>query len=234
MSNIRKITGGIEYEYGGILQSTTSGFSIRMPDGNYLRIDVEQGQIINNIMVDFEDMFLCDKEKILRIQFNPKISSVKTVIEEQKLHTLGSQYPFFFRNGNISYKELPISGLISTQADPQHLFMNFDDEADLFYKERQYKFAVENWLNNGEIKYLKTPSEGNYWVRLMNISLSPMEQLGRRLHTFSATAYEVSPPNWYTSVINTSATVSEYAAEPVEPAILTSPEELESEATANG
>jgi len=37
----------------------------------------------------------------------------------------------------------------------------------------------------------KSPYEGNYPVRLMNISLSPMEQLGRMLHSFNLTAYEI-------------------------------------------
>jgi hypothetical protein len=47
-----------------------------------------------------------------------------------------------------------------------------------------------NWLNDGKYKYFKSPAEGTYKVRLMNISLSPNDTLGRMLHTFQATAYE--------------------------------------------
>jgi hypothetical protein len=58
-------------------------------------------------------MFLQDATHTLRIKFNPKVSSFKHTIQEQKVDTLGSRYPYFFRNGNMDYVELPISGLIS-------------------------------------------------------------------------------------------------------------------------
>jgi len=47
------------------------------------------------------------------------------------------------------------------------------------------------WLNNGEPKLFRSPGEGNYIVRLMNVSLSPEDTLGRMLHNFSCTAYEI-------------------------------------------
>jgi hypothetical protein len=57
--------------------------------------------------------------------------------------------------------------------------------------ERDFKIEVLNWLTNGEPKMFRSPTEGNYIVRLMNTSLSPNETLGRMLHTFSSTAYEI-------------------------------------------
>jgi hypothetical protein len=48
---------------------------------------------------------------------NPKISSFKTHLLESKVDTMGSKFPFYFRNGNVDYKEFPISGLISYQMD---------------------------------------------------------------------------------------------------------------------
>ena len=59
----------------------------------------------NYIKADFEDMFLFDGERQLRIRFNPKVSTFKNDILEQKVDTIGSKYPFFFRNGNVYYKE---------------------------------------------------------------------------------------------------------------------------------
>lgn len=56
--------------------------------------------------------------------------------------------------------------------------------------ERKFKLAVLEWLNNGKPKLFRSPTEGNYIVRLMNVSLSPEDRLGRMLHTFNATAYE--------------------------------------------
>ena len=49
------------------------------------------------------------------------------------------------------------------------------------------------WLNNGKPKLFRSPTEGNYMVRLMNVSLSPNDTLSRTIHSFSATGYEISP-----------------------------------------
>jgi hypothetical protein len=41
------------------------------------------------------------------------------------------------------------------------------------YKEREYKLDILNWLTNGKPKLFRSPTEGNYIVRLMNVSLTP-------------------------------------------------------------
>jgi len=56
--------------------------------------------------------------------------------------------------------------------------------------ERKFKLAVLEWLTNGKPKLFRSPSEGNYVVRLMNASLSPNDTLGRMIHSFSCTGYE--------------------------------------------
>jgi hypothetical protein len=61
-----------------------------------------------------------------------------------------------------------------------------------FQKEKEFKLEVLEWLNNGKPKLFKSPAEGNYIVRLMNVSLSPNDTLGRMLHTFNSTAYEIA------------------------------------------
>ena len=65
-----------------------------------------------------------------------------------------------------------------------------------FSAEREFKLEVLDWLNNGIPKLFRSPGEGNYIVRLMNSSLSPEDGLGRLLHTFSSTAYEVADCNY--------------------------------------
>jgi hypothetical protein len=81
-------------------------------------------------MAEFEDCFLYDGERQLKIKYNPKISSFKETLLEAKTNTLGGQYPFIFRNGKVSYKEFPISGLISYLMDEEHLFLK-DEEMGL-------------------------------------------------------------------------------------------------------
>lgn len=211
------------------------------------------------IYADFEDMFLYDGVRQLKVRFNPKVSSFKVDIPEQKIETIGSKYPYIFRNGNVYYHEFPISGLISYQLDEAKLFLNEDEiydgnvlETNLDYvydgytlsddkkylidtngnqipvslykkyginrtiqstfnydnsssvridkdltsenlmSERYFKLAVLAWLTNGEIKLFRSPGEGNYLVRLLNTSLTPNDTLGRMLHTFNTTAYEIA------------------------------------------
>lgn len=80
--------------------------------------------------------------------------------------------------------------------------------------ERDFKMEVLDWLTNGEIKLFRSPTEGNFIVRLMNVSLTPNEQLGRMLHSFQATAYEVDTCNYNTlqfyNFINTSSFKKSY------------------------
>lgn len=159
----------------------------------------------NHVTALFEDMYLADENRQLKIKFNPQVSSFKTVKQESKIETLGSKYPFVLRNGTIDYKEIAISGLISVLTDEEDLFMEksftvnpydtslTDENIKL---EKEFKLEVLNWLNDGKIKYFKSPSEGSYLLRLMNISLSPNVQLGRMLHTFSATGYEMKDLNF--------------------------------------
>lgn len=157
----------------------------------------------NQVEAKFEDLFLSDGETQFKVKYNPKVSSIKTTLQEAKVDTLGGQYPFIFRNGNVRYHEFPISGLISYLEDEEEIFMErpfgfsptINLTEDNINVERQFKFKVMDWLNNGEVKYFKSPAEGSYLVRLMNVSLTPNDQLGRMLHTFNATAYEVGDIN---------------------------------------
>lgn len=156
---------------------------------------------------DFEDMFLYDGDRQLKIRFNPRVSSFKINKQEQKVETLGSQFPFFLKNGNVNYKEFPLSGLISYYMDDNELFIPYkfllppETETIKYLKttdftwfnmaaERNFKLEVLNWLTNGKPKLFRSPAEGNYIVQLMNVSLSPNDSLGRMLHTFSCNAYE--------------------------------------------
>ena len=191
------IESGLQYEYG-ILNSNT--------------INLIEGSVMNN----YEDMFLNDGNRQLKIKFNPKISSFKNTVLENKIDTIGHKYPFFFRNAQVSYKEFTISGLISYLTDEENLFMdngnNIESTRDKtpsetslintifstdlsienINKEKKFRFEVLNWLNNSKPKVFKSATEGLYIIRLMNISLTPNDTLGRMLYTFNATAYEIA------------------------------------------
>lgn len=203
-------------EQGKWYQYSLQQFNCRNLYSNRMFATQEDGSEI--VRVDFEHAFLTDGKRQLKIKYNPRVSSLKENILESKVDTLGGQYPFIFKNGNVDYKEFAISGLISLLSDENGYFMESSFAAqtrpgtpanqsaayceptenptfqtmDNYYNERNFKMEVLAWLNNGEPKLFRSPSEGNYIVRLMNTSLSPHDQLGRMLHTFNTTAYEIA------------------------------------------
>jgi hypothetical protein len=87
-------------------------------------------------MVDYEHSFLYDGERQLKIKYNPKISSFKTDVLEAKVDTIGSKYPFIFRNGNVAYKEFPIGGLISYLSDEEKLFLDNSNSFEIVNREK--------------------------------------------------------------------------------------------------
>lgn len=144
-----------------------------------------------DVSVDFEHMVLEDSERSLVIKYNPKVSSFKTTILEQKQDTIGSRFPHILRNGNVAYKEIPIQGLISYLLDGEDEYFDIYSKENIA-KEREYKLKLLDWLNNGKPKLFRSPQEGNYIVQITNVSLSPEDNLGRLLHNFSCTAYEIA------------------------------------------
>lgn len=213
---------------------------------------------IQNIRSDYEDMSLWDGEKILRLKYNPQISSYKITRPEQKVETLGSQFPFVFYNSRVGYKEFPISAFIATEMDnndfikddfklmkiqnnnkrrlttesndniiynegqslaDEYLYAtdeednlksgkgenedltidsftnNFIDIAQEYKNEREFKNKVMAWLNNGKPKLFRSPQEGNFIVQIMSVSMSPNDQLSRKMHSVSMNAVEIAEYN---------------------------------------
>ena len=176
----------------------------------------------NTVEVDFEDMFLYDGNRQLKLRFDPKVTSFKINRLETKTDTIGSKYPYFYRNGHVEYREFPIAAKLSYLADDNQFFMTYKElhledpksfyrfttpnNKDIaqyrqpttskvgynFFAEREFKMTALEWLTNGEPKLFKSPGEGNYIVRLMNVSLTPDDKTQRLIHSFTSTAYEIA------------------------------------------
>lgn len=191
------IESGVWYKYGLQLLNTT----------------YERGAFKSTktpVMTIFDNMFLTTKDRQLKIKFDPNVSSYKRVLQESKTDTIGSQYPFIRRNGNVNYLSLPISGLVSFEMDEEELFTSkaelFGDNLSLYtnfnkknritqdhdiVREKMFRDKVIEFLYDGQPKIFRSATEGNYLVRVMDASLSPNATLGRRIWTFSATAHEI-------------------------------------------
>ena len=182
------------------------GYTYRYSLQQYNANDIYSERILSpDVYVDFEHAYLYDGNKQFKISYDPKITNFKNNLLENKVDTIGNKYPFILRNGNVNYKSFDIQGLISLRSDEEGLFMDknsyeWDEvESDLTSKnitsERLFKRAVQDWLNNGNPKLFRSPTEGNFIVRLLNVSLTPNDKLGRMIHSFKATAYEIGEFN---------------------------------------
>lgn len=168
-------------------------------------------EIRTPLLVSFEDMFLTVGDRQLKIKFNPTVSSYKKMIQESRVDTIGSKYPFVRRNGYAEYVQFPIGGLISFFIDEDELFTskeelfgdslklytNYNDENRItdvndYIHERKFRDKVIEFLYDENIKLFRSPTEGNMLVKIMDASLAPTTQLGRYLWSFSATAYEMA------------------------------------------
>lgn len=192
------IEHGIEYKYG-----------IQILSKEGYRGDLIQSNII---YATYEHMYLVGNDKQLKIKFNPKVSSWKRTLQETKIDTIGSKYPFIARNGNVNYFTFPINGLISYHVDEKETFcsknslcvsnqittdseFNVNLDSSNIVLEREFRNQVEEFLTNGDYKYFKSPTEGIKLIAITGVSLTPEDTLGRMIYSFTSTAYEVGPAN---------------------------------------
>lgn len=94
------------------------------------------------IMIIFDNMFLDAGGRQLKIKYNPSVNSYKRNISETKIDTIGSQYPFIRRNGDMNYRQLTIAGMITSLSD--------EDEIQIFHLDENTSSA-ETMINQGRL-----------------------------------------------------------------------------------
>ena len=203
-------------ESGVLYQYAIQRIDIKNNIRNREKIATDENNNSSIIMLPLEDIFLTRAGMQFKVKFDPNISSFKMNYLETKTETLGSKYPFIRRNGNIKYKEFPISGLITAFCDEEGLFLNknnlykeqeriyYDDKGvgynatnritarNDFVYEKLFRDKIIEFLQEDSIKLFRSQTEGNVLVKLMNINFTPNQVLGRMLYSFSATAIEVA------------------------------------------
>ena len=167
-------------------------------------------------MAEFEHAFLLgENNQQLKLKYDFNISSANITVSESKTDTIGSKFPFIRRNGHMYYRTFQCTGLITGYMDiDEHLFTT---DAELYnnnqnrYKtvrtavdaistsydytyEREFREKVQEFLYDNKVKLYKSLQEGNMLVKIMNVSLSPKNELGRLLYNFSALVVEIDEP----------------------------------------
>lgn len=161
----------------------------------------------------FNNSFILGKDgQQLKLRFDNAMGNFKYQFLESKIDTLGGIYPRITRNAATKYKTFPINGLISFNMDDNGYFITkeklYKDEKIIqaynnynnlksinkqydFIYEKDFRDTVLDFLQDGEFKLYKSPTEGNIIVRLMDINCVPNQSLGRMIYSFSSTAYEM-------------------------------------------
>jgi hypothetical protein len=194
----RTIESGILYKYAvqkrDILENKQS-------------VLIRYGESVTTI---FEYSYLTRGNVQLNIKFDSNVSSMKRTITDNKIDTIGSQFPYIIRSGAVNYRTFPLSGLISfhmdedelfssrekTYGDNAQLYKDYNDENDItiyndYTYEREFRKQVSKFLSEDNVKLFRSATEGNILVRLTDVSFSPNTTLGRYLWTFNCTAYEI-------------------------------------------
>lgn len=206
-----------EWEYYDYIVESGVAYRYGIQRINLNNIRSARKETLKDIIVYFEDSYFYDGERQLRVNFNANVSSIKTVTAESKKTTLGSKYPYILRNGYLSYKEFPITGVLSYLSDPDELFISkeelihpivlantkvnnrrvteftetTDQTDENVTAEKNFAMHVLSWLNNGSIKLFKSSQEGNYIIKCLNVSLTPLNNTNRMIHNFQCTVDEV-------------------------------------------
>jgi hypothetical protein len=197
-------------------------YAVQTIDINGIRslMNPEDKSLITPIIRDFHYSYLIGEGgKQLCLRYNNTMGSYAYSFSETKTDTIGGQYPYITRNGNMKYRTFPINGLISFNMDENKLFITdkeiyCDEDTGAIYsdvissysdyrKENQlgvYDFKREfdfrekvlEFLQDGKPKLFKSPSEGNIIVRLMSIAAQPNQTVNRMLASFTSTAYEIA------------------------------------------
>ena len=166
------------------------------------------------VIAELNHMYLVSGDRQLRLEFNPSISSIKQTISEVKMDATGSKYPYIKRDGYLNYAEFPIGATINSMMDENNTFIsreeiyqenlgyydeynnenNINEYNDKIY-EKFFRDKVKEFLNSPNAKLFRSPTEGNYLIRLMNINYSPNQTLARNVYDFSCNASEIDECN---------------------------------------
>lgn len=120
-------------------------------------------------------------------------------------------YKSFSFNGNITYlstvgennriKEQSVDELYGKNAPEEvktilrkeygnNLGDNYLTSID-YFMEKQYREKLINFLKNGEIKVIKSPTERLLFTKFTNVNVTPKQELGRAIYDFSVSATEI-------------------------------------------
>ena len=115
--------------------------------------------------------------------FSGNITYLSTINEENKIkaESLNELYAI---NASEEIKEILRDEYGDNLGDNYSVSFNY-------FMEKQYREKLINFLENGEIKVIKSPTERLLFTKFTNVNVTPKQELGRAIYDFSVTATEI-------------------------------------------
>ena len=82
----------------------------------------------NGSLLELKDIFLIDKDNILKIKYNPEVGSFQPNVKDSITETLGSKYPFTTRGATVDYLSFGLNGTISWDGDLFETLLETDNQ----------------------------------------------------------------------------------------------------------
>lgn len=157
-------------------------------------LNTSRGLVSNSIEVvkDYNYTWLIGQNNLyLQIDYSLNISNYKKVVKEAMIETLDSKYPFFIRNGAVNYRTFNLSGSITKEMDVENKL----NDKDGYVGEREFRNALESFLQDGKPKVFKSSTEDLILVYITDVTLTPKQTLGRTIYDFSCVFTEIDDFN---------------------------------------
>lgn len=177
---------------------------------SYTSNNVTYSIIEGPVLSVFDHAFLTGEGTQLCVKFNPNISSMKVNVSDNTVNTIGGQYPYITRNGNMYYRTFSLSGTIAYEMDAEHQFATrssiygewinvygtyfvnrYINQQNDRVTQRKFRELVMNYLYDDVPKLFRSTPEGNILVRITDVNLTPKQELARMIYDFSCTATEI-------------------------------------------
>lgn len=114
--------------------------------------------------------------------------------EEKKLNNEIKDFTSKNELYNKGYSNNEDPNLPSNKINKYNSEHDIDQYEDIIY-EREFRQAVMDFLYKNSVKLFRSNTEGNMLIKLLNITLTPKDNLGRLLYSFSAEAVEIDECN---------------------------------------
>ena len=104
-------------------------------------------------MIGPEDIFLVSKDDQIALRFDGTVSNYKYNISENASDTIGSQFPFVMRNGNVKYRTFNVAGKINSLVDLERGEIWNSTDGEFYenpYEIKKRQFYGNDWNDYNE------------------------------------------------------------------------------------